>query len=44
MECKDKLKEIDIKNYACYYFDDIMNGIDINFRDIRRKIYKYFNL
>ena len=34
MECKDKLKEIDIKNYACYYFDDIMNGIDINFRDI----------
>ena len=31
MESKDKLKEIHIKNHACYYFDDIIDGIDINF-------------
>ena len=24
MESKDKLKEIDIKNRACYYFDEIV--------------------
>ena len=29
-----KLKEIDIKNRACYYFDDIINGTDINFSNI----------
>ena len=23
MECKDELKEIDIKDCMCYYFDDI---------------------
>ena len=31
MESKSKLKEIDIKNRTCYYFDDIINGIDIIF-------------
>ena len=34
MESKDELKKIDIKNRACYYFDDIINGRDINFGDI----------
>ena len=34
MESKDKLKEIDIKNCACYYFDDIIKVININFGDI----------
>ena len=31
---KNELKEIDIKNRACYYFDYITNGTDINFSDI----------
>ena len=31
---KDELKEIDIKNRACYYFDDIIKDIDINFSNI----------
>ena len=31
MESKDKLKEIDIKNCRCYYFDDIIRFWD---RDI----------
>ena len=34
MGSKDELKEADIKNSACYYFDDIVNGIDINFSNI----------
>ena len=29
MESKDELKEIDIKNRTCYYFDDIKKVIDI---------------
>ena len=29
MESKDELKEIDIKNCRCYYFDDIMRLIEI---------------
>ena len=35
MESKDKLKEIDIKNRTCYYFDDIIRfwDRDIEFRD-----------
>ena len=28
MESKDELKETDIKNRTCYYFDDIMRVID----------------
>ena len=27
MESKDKLKETDIKNCTCYYFDDLMRDI-----------------
>ena len=30
MESKDELKEIDIKNCTCYYFDDIMRAWDID--------------
>ena len=33
MKSKNELKEIDIKNRMCYYFDDIMRYIFI-----RRKI------
>ena len=29
MEIKDELKEIDIKNRTCYYFDDIRRDINI---------------
>ena len=36
MESKDQLKEIDIKNCACYCFDDIIRFWDreIDFSDI----------
>ena len=34
MKSKNELKEIDIKNRACYYFDNIINGTDINFSNI----------
>ena len=34
MESKNELKEIDIKNRACCYFDDTINGTDINFSNI----------
>ena len=34
MESTDELKEIDIKNHACYYFDNIIKDIDIDFSDI----------
>ena len=34
MESRNELKEIDIKNRAFYYFDDIINGTDINFSNI----------
>ena len=36
MERKDELKEIDIQNYACYHFDNIITlwDRDVNFSDI----------
>ena len=34
MESKDELKEINIKNRTCYYFDDIARVIDTDFSDI----------
>ena len=34
MESKNELKQIDIKNHACFYFDYIMSVIDIDYRDI----------
>ena len=30
MKGKDALNEIDIKNRACYHFDDIIKVVDIN--------------
>ena len=42
MESKDELKEIDIKNRTCYYFEDIITDWDIDFSDILvdEKLYK----
>ena len=42
MKSKNKLKEINIKNRACYYFDGIINGAVINFSNILldKKIYE----
>ena len=34
MKIKNKLKEINIKNHASYYFADIINGTKINFSNI----------
>ena len=34
MKSKDELKEIDIKNRNCYYFDDIMVVRNTGFSDI----------
>ena len=48
MEIKDKLKEIDIKNCTCYYFDYIMRVINIDFNNILfdekayKKIFEHF--
>ena len=43
MQSKDELREIDIKNRVCCYFNDIINDIDIKFNDILldEKSYKY---
>ena len=41
---KNELKEIHTKNCACYYFDDIINGTDINFSDILLDKILYFSL
>ena len=44
MKSKDELKEIDIKNRTCYYFEDIMRvwDRDTDFSDILldEKLYK----
>ena len=42
MRSKNELKEIDIKNCVCYYFDDIINGTKINFSNIllNKKLYE----
>ena len=42
METKDELKEIDIKNRLCYYFDDVIRYIDVIFNNILldKKSYK----
>ena len=46
MESKDKLKEVNIKNCTCYYFDDIIGVLDrdsdFDFNDILldEKLYK----
>ena len=40
MESKDELKYINIKNRACYYFDDTIKDSDINF-DIILLIFQF---
>ena len=42
MKSKNKLKETDIKNRVCYYFDDIINGRKINFSNnlVNKKLYE----
>ena len=34
MKSKNELKEIDLRNRACYYFDNVINSRDINFSNI----------
>ena len=42
MKRNDELKETDIKNHTCYYFDDIIRVSIIDFGDILldEKLYK----
>ena len=42
MKSKNKLKETDITNPACYYFDDIINGSKTNVSNILldKKLYE----
>ena len=44
MKSKNKLKEIDIKNRVCYYFDDIINGTKINFSNVLLNKKSYENI
>ena len=44
MISKNELKEIDIKNRVCYYFDDIINGAKINFSNILSDKKSYENI
>ena len=49
MKSNGKIKKIDIKNRACYYFDfdDIIKNIDISFKwyfITPKIIWKYFSL
>ena len=43
MESNDELKEVDIKNLICYYFDDIIKTEDFHFDNIwiDEKSYEY---
>ena len=44
MASKNELKKIDIKNWACYYFNDIIKIKDIDFDNILldKKSYEIF--
>ena len=44
MESRNELKEIDIKNRACYYFYDIINDADISFSSILLDKKSYENI
>ena len=46
MKSENELKEIDIKNRVCYYFDDITNGTKINFSNILwdKKLYRNISI
>ena len=41
MESNDELKETDIKNCTCYYFDDVIKIVDFNLNNflLYEKIY-----
>ena len=45
MESSNKLRETDVKNHTCYYFDDIVNVNDLHLDNILldEKTYKNFN-
>ena len=45
MESNGELKELDIKNRVYHYFDDIINGMKINFSNtlIDKKLYKHIS-
>ena len=34
MVSNNELEETDIKNYSCYYFDDIININDVHFHNL----------
>ena len=42
MKRKNQLKQTDIENCVCYYFDDTTNGTEINFSNIllNKKLYE----
>ena len=42
IESKNELKESNVKNRACFCFDDVIDGTDINFSDIllNKKVYE----
>ena len=44
MKSKNELREVDIKNRNCYYFDDIINGTNINFSNISLDKKLYVNI
>ena len=44
MESNNKLKEINIKNCMCYYFDDIIRIDDSNFDNILTNEISYENI
>ena len=44
MKSKNEIKEIDIKNWVCYRFNDIIKGIKINFSNISLNKKLYFSL
>ena len=44
MESKDELKEIDVKNRTCSYFDDIIKDLDLYLSDILLEEKSYENI
>ena len=44
MESNNKLKEIDIKNRTCFYFDEIIKIEDFDFHNILRNKKSYKNI
>ena len=44
MKSKNELKEIDIKNCVCFYFNDIINGTKTTFSNILINKKSYENI